>query len=111
MKVPHFKMTKFVQAILITTLLAAGCAAQTSQIQVRPWNNHAAAVSLTFDDARAVHLDVVVPELNKRNLHATFFLIVSKTTRIDDWRRVQAEKHEIGNHAVSHEPASELSKA
>ena len=68
-------------------------------------------LSLTFDDSRAVHLDVAVPELNKRHLRATFFLIVSKTTRIDDWRRVQSQGHEIGNHTVSHEHAADLSKA
>ncbi|MBV9623551.1 MAG: polysaccharide deacetylase family protein [Acidobacteria bacterium] len=76
-----------------------------------PWNQHAAAVSLTFDDARLVHLDVAVPELNKRHLHATFFLIISKLTRIDDWRRAQAEGHEIGNHSVTHEHPAALSAA
>ncbi len=68
-------------------------------------------MSLTFDDSRAVHLDVAVPELNKRHLRATFFLIVSKTTRLDDWRRVQSQGHEIGNHSVTHEHATDLNKA
>jgi peptidoglycan/xylan/chitin deacetylase (PgdA/CDA1 family) len=58
-----------------------------------------------------VHLDVVVPELNKRHLHATFFVIVSKLTRLDDWRRVQAQGHEIGNHSVTHEHTAALTKA
>jgi peptidoglycan/xylan/chitin deacetylase (PgdA/CDA1 family) len=58
-----------------------------------------------------VHLDVVVPELNKRHLHATFFVIVSKLTRLDDWRRVQAQGHEIGNHSVTHEHPAALTKA
>jgi len=53
-------------------------------------------VSLTFDDARPVHLDVAVPELNKRHLRATFFVTVSKLTRLDDWRNAQAQGHEIG---------------
>ena len=66
---------------------------------------------MTFDDSRDVHLDVAVPELNKRHLRATFFLIVSKTTRIDDWRRVQSQGHEIGNHSISHEHAADLNKA
>ena len=88
-------MTKFVHAVLIAGLLAGCCSAQTSTLKVKPWNNHAAALSLTFDDSRDVHLDVVVPELNKRHLHATFFLIVSKTTRLDDWRKIHAQGHEI----------------
>lgn len=104
-------MTIFVHGILIAGLLLGCCSAQTSTLQVLPWNNHAAALSLTFDDSRAVHLDVAVPELNQRHLRATFFLIVSKTTRIDDWRRVQSQGHEIGNHSVSHEHAADLNQA
>ena len=104
-------MTKFVHLIVIGSLLAGGCSAQSSTFKVLPWNNHEAALSLTFDDSRAVHLDVAVPELNQRHLRATFFLIVSKTTRLDDWRRVQSQGHEIGNHSISHEHATDLNKA
>src|SRR5450432_2116367 len=104
-------MTIFVHGVLIASLLAGCCSAQTSALKVLPWNNHVAALSLTFDDSRAVHLDVVAPELNKRHLHATFFLIVSKTTRIDDWRKVQSQGHEIGNHSVSHEHVADLNKS
>jgi peptidoglycan/xylan/chitin deacetylase (PgdA/CDA1 family) len=104
-------MTKFVQLILIASLLAGCCSAQTSTFKVLPWNNHEAALSLTFDDSRAVHLDVAAPELNKRHLHATFFLIVSKTTRLEDWQKLQSQGHEIGNHSVTHEHATDLNKA
>ncbi|MBV8051298.1 MAG: polysaccharide deacetylase family protein [Acidobacteriaceae bacterium] len=76
-----------------------------------PWDNHSAAVSLTFDDARPVQLDVAVPELNKRHLHATFFVIVSKLTRLDDWRKAQLEGHEIGNHSLTHPHPDVLAKA
>jgi peptidoglycan/xylan/chitin deacetylase (PgdA/CDA1 family) len=104
-------MTKVVHLIVIGSWLAGCCSAQTSRLKVLPWNNHQAALSLTFDDSRAVHLDVAVPELNKRHLRASFFLIVSKTTRLDDWRRVQSQGHEIGNHSISHEHATDLNKA
>ena len=90
--------------------LAGCCLAQTPASKVLPWNNHPAAVSLTFDDSRPVHLEIVIPELNKRHLHATFFLIVSKTTRLDDWRKAQAQGYEIGNHTVCHEHATDLTK-
>jgi len=97
---------------ILVCVLWVGCSfAETPALHVLPWNQHSAAVSLTFDDARPVHLDVVVPELNKRHLHATFFLIVSKLTRIDDWRRAQADGHEIGNHSVSHEHPADLTAA
>jgi peptidoglycan/xylan/chitin deacetylase (PgdA/CDA1 family) len=104
-------MTIFVHAVLIAGLLLGCCSAQASSLKVLPWNNHAAALSLTFDDSRAVHLDVAVPELNRRHLHASFFLIVSKTTRLDEWRKVHSQGHEIGNHSVTHEHAADLNKA
>jgi peptidoglycan/xylan/chitin deacetylase (PgdA/CDA1 family) len=104
-------MAKPVYTVLMCSLLAGLSFAQTPALRVLPWNDHPAAVSLTFDDARPVHLDVVVPELNKRHLHATFFVIVSKLTRLDDWRRVQAQGHEIGNHSVTHEHPAALTVA
>ena len=97
--------------VLMNSLLMGLSLAQTPTLRVLPWNDHTAAVSLTFDDARPVHLDVVVPELNKRHLNATFFVIISKLTRLDDWRRVQAQGHEIGNHSVTHEHPAELNRA
>jgi peptidoglycan/xylan/chitin deacetylase (PgdA/CDA1 family) len=108
---PVYAMKKIVNVILTVVLFVASSYAQTPALKVLPWNNHAAALSLTFDDARTVHLDVVIPELNKRRLRATFFLIVSKTTRIDDWRKAQSQGHEIGNHSVTHEHATDLNKA
>src|ERR1700731_2638502 len=104
-------MAKPVFAVLVCSLLVELSAAQTPTLRVLPWNNHAAAVSLTFDDARPVQLDVAVPELNKRHLRATLFLTVSKLTRLDDWREAHLQGHEIGNHSVSHEHPSELTKA
>ncbi|PYV67306.1 MAG: hypothetical protein DMG96_39710 [Acidobacteria bacterium] len=89
--------------LLVSILFVACCAAQTRVLTVLPWNGHRAAVSLTFDDARPVQLDVAVPELNKRHLRGSFFVIVSKLTRLDEWRQVQAEGDEIGNHTVTHE--------
>jgi peptidoglycan/xylan/chitin deacetylase (PgdA/CDA1 family) len=103
-------MQKFVVTAALASMLGTCGFAQTRPITVLPWNGHRAAISLTFDDARPVHLDLVVPELDKRHLHATFFVIVSKLTRIDDWRRVMSEGHEIGNHSVTHEHVAALTK-
>jgi peptidoglycan/xylan/chitin deacetylase (PgdA/CDA1 family) len=74
-----------------------------------PWSGHHAAVSLTFDDARPVHLQVAVPELNKRHLRATFFVTISKLSSLDEWRKVYSQGHELGNHSVSHEHPAGLS--
>jgi peptidoglycan/xylan/chitin deacetylase (PgdA/CDA1 family) len=100
----HFRVA--VLCILLVQLSLA----QTPALRVLPWNGHPAAVSLTFDDARTVHLDVAIPELNKRHLNATFFVIVSKLTRMDDWKKAQAEGHEIGNHSVTHEHPALLTR-
>jgi peptidoglycan/xylan/chitin deacetylase (PgdA/CDA1 family) len=110
-KVHTQNMKTSVNAILMVILLTGFCFAQTSAIKVLPWNNHPAALSLTFDDSRTVHLDVAIPELNKRHLHATFFLIVAKTTRLDEWRKIRLQGHEIGNHSISHEHPADLTKA
>src|ERR1700722_18579248 len=103
-KLFHFRVA--VLCILLVRLSHA----QAPPLRVLPWNDHAAAVSLTFDDARAVHLDVAIPQLNKRHLNATFFVIVSKLTRMDDWKKAGAEAHEIGNHSVTHEHAAVLTR-
>lgn len=57
-----------------------------------------------------MHLDVVVPDLNKRHPGGTFFVIISKLTRSDDWRKAQSQGDEVGNHSVSHEHPVALSK-
>jgi len=94
-------MTRLIPVLLVCGLFVGCCFAQTPALKVLPWSNHPAAVSLTFDDARPVHLDVVVLELNKRHLHGTFFVIVSKLTRLDDWRKAQVQGHKVGHHSVS----------
>src|SRR5690349_1331397 len=104
-------MKNLFQAGLLCSALAGCCLAQTAELTVLPWNGYKAAVSLTFDDADSVQLDKAIPELNKRHLRGTFFLTVSKLTRLDDWRKVQREGHEIGNHSVSHEHSASLTKA
>ena len=103
-------MKRLLQAGLVCSVLVGCCHAQTPRLTVLPWNGHKAAVSLTFDDADSVQLDKAVPALNQRQLRGTFFLTISKLTRLDDWRKVQREGHEIGNHSVSHEHPSTLTR-
>jgi peptidoglycan/xylan/chitin deacetylase (PgdA/CDA1 family) len=79
------------------------------QLKVVPWNGHKAATSLTFDDNDPIHLDLVIPELNRRQLHATFFIIANKVDRKDEWRLALKSGHEIGNHTLDHLHANTLS--
>ncbi|HTA77631.1 MAG TPA: polysaccharide deacetylase family protein [bacterium] len=94
----------------IFIILTATAQAQNNfpQLKVVPWNGHKAATSLTFDDGDPIHLDVVVPELNRRQLHGTFFLIANKIDRKDEWRQAIKAGHEIGNHTLDHLHANTL---
>lgn len=77
--------------------------------EVIPWNGYKAALSLTFDDGDPIHLDVAIPELNKRGLRGTFYLITGKITRQDEWKKAFLSGQEIGNHTVTHRHTAELS--
>lgn len=61
-------------------------------------------VALSFDDGPTPEgVDIVLRELQSRNLHATFFLIGNRVTR---WpgqaERLAAAGMELGNHSYSH---------
>ena len=63
-----------------------------------------AAISLTYDDGLANHLQVVGPQLESRGLRATFYVPLKEgilTTSLD-WRKLAARGHELGNHTVFH---------
>jgi peptidoglycan-N-acetylglucosamine deacetylase len=66
-------------------------------------NEARVAVSLTFDDSRESQLDVAVPILAAEGLRATFFVLPAPVARRQsDWQAVVKNRHEIGNHTVSH---------
>ena len=89
------------------------------------WNSKKCAVVLTYDDAIDVDLDNVVPASDSLKLKGTFYLIGSSPAvdkRIDEWRAIAENGHELGNHTLYHPcdgskpgrsfvtPASDLSK-
>src|SRR5258708_2053200 len=94
--------------LLLINLSMARADSAFPQLKVVPWNGREAAASLTFDDGDPSHLDLVVPELNKRKLHGTFFLIANQITRKDEWRKLLAQGHEIGNETLDHKHPVEL---
>jgi peptidoglycan/xylan/chitin deacetylase (PgdA/CDA1 family) len=66
-----------------------------------------AAISLTYDDGPAEHLDHAMPDLEQHGLRGTFYVPTgprprSWHTRLADWRVAVARGHEIGNHTVHH---------
>ena len=69
------------------------------------WNKKQCAVVLTYDDALNTHLDQVVPALDSVGLKGTFYLIGSSPAfikRLEEWKKVAANKHELANHSLFH---------
>ena len=69
------------------------------------WNKKQCAVVLTYDDALHIHLDQVVPALDSLGLKGTFYLIASSTAftkRLEEWRKVATNEHELANHSLFH---------
>ncbi|MFP4662839.1 MAG: polysaccharide deacetylase family protein [Bacteroidales bacterium] len=69
------------------------------------WNDRKCAVALTYDDALGCHLDIVAPLLDSLGLNATFYVYgnaVSFHNRIEEWRSLANNGHELGNHSLFH---------
>ena len=68
------------------------------------WNNKKCAVSLTYDDAINVDLDNAIPALDSVGLKASFYLsgYSGAINRIDEWRAIAKNGHELGNHTLYH---------
>jgi len=79
------------------------------QVTVLPWNGLQSAVSLTFDDGLDSQLDYAVPELDAKDIDATFFITETAITgsRKDYWKNLPLTGHEIGNHSKHHYLPSE----
>ena len=62
-----------------------------------------AAVSLTFDDARASQVGEGLEVLNRLGAKATFYVVPARVrTQLAGWKRLVAAGHEIGNHTLRH---------
>ena len=63
------------------------------------------AVCLTYDDGLDCHLDVAVTALDSFHLNGAFFCTgysSSLYTRMDEWRNIAGDGHELGNHTLFH---------
>lgn len=91
--------------------------------EILRWKNGAdAAVSLTFDDSTLDHYLLAAPELDRRGMTATFFVITGLMDvgfwedgpvrrRLFGWnqaRDLAARGHEIGSHTHSHPDLSRI---
>lgn len=90
--------------LIITLTLSLFCTAVFAQDN-KLWNNKQCAVVLTYDDAIDIDLDNVAPALDSLKLKATFYLIGSSPVinkRLNEWRKVAKNGHELGNHSLFH---------
>jgi len=63
------------------------------------------AVCLTYDDGLDSHLDFAVPALDKHNLKGSFYCTGNSRSlynRMEDWRSIVKNGHELGNHSLFH---------
>ena len=64
-----------------------------------------AAVVFTYDDGLDGHLDVAVPQLDEFGLKGTFYCTGNSPSlynRMDEWRAIVQNGHELGNHTLFH---------
>lgn len=116
---------KTLKTLFLITALSAMTACSPSvkevvkDIKITPYQgDRAAAVSLTYDDGTRCHYLEVAPELEKRGLRGTFWIVASNIgTDVPDypymtWEQVaelSKHGHEISNHSWSHPDLTKLS--
>ena len=91
--------------LIILICLCLAIAVPASHAQDGPWNHKQCAVSLTYDDALNVHLDLVIPALDSVGFKGTFYTPISFpgfTARMPDWKAAAENGHELGNHTIFH---------
>ena len=94
------------RVFLILFLIVFSSSCKSSKMEKsNTWNGKKSAIVLTYDDALNVHLDNVIPYLDKFNLKGTFYLIgdaKATSNRLNDWRTASKNGHELGNHSLTH---------
>jgi sialate O-acetylesterase len=94
-------MKKIFIGLFVIFVLIVNASAQSNQ----PWQGKKCAVVLTYDDAINQHLDNAIPVLDSLGLKATFYLTAysfSMQTRLNDWKKLAVNGHELGNHTLYH---------
>ena len=63
------------------------------------------AVSLSYDDSLNSQLDNALPALDKHKFKASFYILPNSdviNTRMQEWKALAENGHELGNHSVNH---------
>jgi peptidoglycan/xylan/chitin deacetylase (PgdA/CDA1 family) len=94
-------MRKIFLFITLISLASLNGYSQSNQL----WKGKKCAVVLTYDDAINQHLDNAIPVLDSLKLKATFYITAFSTSmqaRLNDWKKLAAKGHELGNHTLYH---------
>jgi len=78
---------------------------ETTVAQFKWPDGKKAVVVFTYDDGLDCHLDVAVPQLDEFGLKGTFFCTGNSNSldvRMEDWRAIVKNGHELGNHTLFH---------
>ena len=76
----------------------------TSNTVLFPWpQGKRAALSLTFDDARASQMDIGLSLFERQHVRVTFYVSPKNLSlRLPRWQQAVLAGHEIGNHSLTH---------
>lgn len=90
--------------VVVLALLVGGAASASPPGAAFPWPEGArAALSLSFDDARASQVEGGTALLDRHGVKATFFVVPSAVEpRLAGWKEAVAAGHEIANHSLTH---------
>ncbi|MCR6637560.1 MAG: polysaccharide deacetylase family protein [Sporocytophaga sp.] len=107
----HISMASGLTAFINSLNIQCASSEADLNYSISNWlDNKKAAISLTFDDWSPGHPAIVIPELKKRSVNATFFITNALGT--PDWsqiRNAHADGNEIANHTKSHPDLTTLS--
>ena len=102
---------------------------ENENVYIAPFSgDRKAAVTYTFDDGLRSQFTKALPVLDELNLKATFFIVPGVTPDVsddakkkriadwgsvswDEWKKVAANGHEIGNHSLEHKNLAAQSEA
>ncbi len=93
-------MKKSICLIVLSLLFYSGKAQNNL-----PWKGKKTAIVLTYDDALDQQLDNALPTLDSLGIKATFYVTAyasSVQKRLDAWRKLPMQGHELGNHTLFH---------
>lgn len=98
-------MTRKTIILIVTSFFIIAGSVKTQANNVIWPNGSKLAVSLSYDDALNSQLDNAIPELNKHNLKASFYVLPNSPVmykRMKEWVLAAKQGHELGNHSMYH---------